>query len=381
MKIAVLGAGLVGGPMARDLAQDAGFEVTVVDLREDALSAVRATPEGARLRTAQVDLSARSEVQRLAREHDLVLSAVPGFMGFETLAAVLETGTSCVDIAFFAEDPLELGDLARRTGATAIVDMGVAPGIGSVLAGHAVAQLDDPKSILTYVGGLPRVRRWPYEYAAVFSPVDVIEEYVRPARYVEHGRLVVRPALSDPEYLDFPGVGTLEAFNTDGLRTMARTMNVPNMKEKTLRYPGHIEKMALLRESGFFGTEPIEVGGVTVRPVDVTAKLLFPMWKLGPGEADVTVLRVLVEGTKDGRRVRYAYDLLDERDAKTSVHSMARTTGYTATAAIRLLARGIYREPGVVAPELLGRRPECVTFLRGELAARNVVFHETITPL
>jgi saccharopine dehydrogenase-like NADP-dependent oxidoreductase len=380
MKIVVLGAGLVGAPMALDLAKTEGFEVTVVDLREEALERVA---RGTRIRGVKADLADTSEVQRLAAEHDLVLSAVPGFMGFATLRAILETSTSCVDIAFFPEDPLELDSVARRCSATAFVDMGVGPGMSSVLAAHAHAQLDTTDSILTYVGGLPRVRRWPYEYAAVFSPADVIEEYVRPARYVQNGHLVTRPALSDPELLDFPELGTLEAFNTDGLRTMARTLKVANMKEKTLRYPGHIEKMAVLRESGFFGTEPIEVGseGARIRPVDLTAKLLFPMWKLQPGEADVTVMRVIVEGTRLGKKTRWTYDLFDTYDAESQVHSMARTTGYTATAALRLLAKGLFTDKGVFPPELVGLRRPCVDFLRKELEQRGVVYRERVETL
>jgi lysine 6-dehydrogenase len=375
MKIVVLGAGLVGGPMALDLAKDNGFEITVADLRDEALERVA---RGTKIRIVKTDLSDVAEVSRLAHEHDLVLSAVPGFMGFATLKAVLETGTSCVDIAFFPEDPLELDSVAKKHSATAFVDMGVGPGMSSVLAGHAYSQLDTTDSILTYVGGLPRVRRWPYEYAAVFSPIDVIEEYVRPARYVENGHLVTRPALSDPELLDFPVVGTLEAFNTDGLRTMAKTMKVPNMKEKTMRYPGHIEKMALLRATGFFGTEPIDVGGVKVRPLDVTAKLLFPMWKLQPGEADVTVMRVIVEGTKAGKRTRWTFDLFDTFVNESGVHSMARTTGYTATAAIRMLGKGMFTDKGVFPPELVGLRRPCVDFLLKELKARKVVYVEKV---
>jgi lysine 6-dehydrogenase len=378
MKIVVLGGGLVGGPMAKDLAKDGNFEVTVADIRDEALERVA---RGTKIRIVKSDLSDPAEVARLANEHDLVLSAVPGFMGFATLRAVLETGTSCVDIAFFPEDPLELDSLAKKHSATAFVDMGVGPGMSSVLAGHAHAQLDTTTSILTYVGGLPRVRRWPYEYAAVFSPIDVIEEYVRPARYVENGHLVTRPALSDPELIDFPVVGTLEAFNTDGLRTMARTMKVPNMKEKTMRYPGHIEKMAVLRETGFFGTELIDVGGTKIRPLDVTAKLLFPMWKLQPGEADITVMRVIVEGTKNGKRMRWTYDLFDTFDADSGVHSMARTTGYTATAAVRMLFRGMFTDKGVFPPELLGPRRPCVDFLLAQLKERNVVYRETIETL
>jgi saccharopine dehydrogenase-like NADP-dependent oxidoreductase len=377
MKIVVLGAGLVGGPMAMDLAKDPGNEVLVADISEEALDRVTAK---ARVKTQRADLSRQDEVQTLAKQADIVLSAVPSSMGFRTLEAVIETGKDVVDIAFSAENPLDLDALARRTGSTAIVDMGVQPGMGSVLAGHALSQLDQTDSILSYVGGLPRQRRWPYEYKAVFAPMDVIEEYVRPARYVENGKLVVRTALSDPELLDFPDVGTLEAFNTDGLRTMATTLagKVPNMKEKTLRYPGHIEKMRLLRETGFFSTDPIDVNGTPVRPLDLTAKLLFPMWKLEPGEADVTVLKVIVEGVKAGKRTRLTYDLFDTFDIATGVHSMARTTGYTATAAVRMLGKKIFTKKGVFPPELVGFERTCVEFLLGELRARGVIYKETI---
>jgi saccharopine dehydrogenase-like NADP-dependent oxidoreductase len=376
MKIAVLGAGLVGSPMALDLAKDPAFEIAVADVRAEPLERLAQTP---RIRASRIDLSQPSALQAHVQDADVVLSAVPGFMGYRTLETLLEMGKKVVDIAFFPEDPLSLDALAKKTGGMAIVDAGVAPGMSSVLAMHASSQLDDTTSILTYVGGLPRVRRWPYEYRAVFSPIDVIEEYTRPARYVENGHLVVRPALSDPEYLHFPEVGTLEAFNTDGLRTMAATMRVPNMKEKTLRYPGHIEKMALLRETGFFGTEPVDVGGAPVRPIDLTAKLLFPMWKLEPGEADVTVLKVIIEGTKSGKRTRVTYDLFDTYDALTGVHSMARTTGYTATSAVRMIAKGLFgSEPGVFPPELVGRSRSCVEHLLSELRLRGVIYDETI---
>jgi len=299
-------------------------------------------------------------------------------MGFRTLQAVLEADKNVVDIAFFPEDPFALDGLARAQGVTALVDCGVAPGMSNVLTGYSRHRLDEVLSVLIYVGGLPEVREWPYEYKAVFSPVDVIEEYIRPARYVQNGALVVRPALSDPELINFPGLGTLEAFNTDGLRTLIGTIAAPDMKEKTLRYPGHIEKMAVLRETGFFSQDEIEVGGVRIRPLDVTAKLLFPKWKMGPGDRDVTVMKIVVEGKKDGRSRRFTYDLLDRFDEAKGVHSMARTTGYTATVAARMLARGLFAEKGVFAPESVGRRPDCVAFLLAGLKERRIVYHETI---
>ena len=230
--------------MALDLAADTNFEVTVADLNPMALQQlmVRQSPATNGLKTIIADLSDPANVGNLVAGFDMVINAVPGFMGFQTLKAIIGAGKNVVDIAFFIEDPFELDELARRNNVTAIMDMGVAPGMCNVLIGYADHLLDETDNILYMVGGLPEIREWPYEYKAVFSPVDVIEEYTRPARYIENGKLIVKPALSDPELLNFPGIGTLEAFNTDGLRSLAHTVKCPNMKEKTLRYPGHIEK-------------------------------------------------------------------------------------------------------------------------------------------
>ena len=375
MKIIVLGAGLVGGPMARDLAAGPDFEVTVADRDEEALAALQTL---APVTTLVKDLGDPAAVTDLVKDFDMVVGAVPGFMGYRTLEAVIEAEVPVVDIAFFAEDPFGLDALAREKGVTAVVDCGVFPGMGSALIGRVARQLDRVEDVLTYVGGLPEVRIWPWEYKAVFSPVDVIEEYVRPARYIENGAAVTRPALSDPELIDFVGVGTLEAFNTDGLRTLADTIGAPNMKEKTLRYPGHIAKMEVLREAGFFATEPVQVDGREVRPLDVTAQLLFPAWKLEPGEGDLTVMQIIVEGEKDDRRLRYTYDLLDRFDHDLGITSMARTTGYTATMAVRLLAAGLYTESGITPPEYLGRVPGCVPFLLEGLARRGVEYRESL---
>ncbi len=374
-RIVVLGAGLVGGPMAVDLAEDREFEVNVADINATLLERLK---ERNGLRTLLRDLSQPEAVRDLAKAHDLVLSAVPGFLGFNTLKAVIEAGRSVVDIAFSPEDPFTLDELARRNEVTALVDCGVAPGMSNVLAAHAASCLDDVRDVSIYVGGLPEVREWPYEYKAVFSPVDVIEEYVRPSRQLQNGALVVRPALSDPELLDFPGLGTLEAFNTDGLRTLLKTISAPNMNEKTLRYPGHIAKMAVLRETGFFSRAEIEVNGMRVRPLDLTAKLLFPKWKMNGGDRDITVMKVIVEGRKAGEAKRYTYDLLDRFDASTGTHSMARTTGYTATMAVRMLAQGFYSRRGIVAPEFVGRHPDCVRFLLDGLRERGVIYRESV---
>jgi len=381
MEIIVLGAGLVGGPMALDLSGDAKFNVTVADINEPALENLvkRQQSPASGLKTIVADLSDPERVAFLVAGFDMVINAVPGFMGFQTLKAIIGAGKNVVDIAFFIENPFELDELARRNNITAVMDMGVAPGMCNVLIGYADHMLDETENILYMVGGLPEIRQWPYDYKAVFSPVDVIEEYTRPARYIENGKLITKPALSDPELLDFPGIGTLEAFNTDGLRSLTHTLQCPNMKEKTLRYPGHIEKMRVLRETGFFSQEEIEVKGILIKPMDLTAKLLFPKWKLMEGEVDITVMQVMVEGKKNGKMTRYTWDLFDKYDPATRIHSMARTTGYAATVALRMIAEGLYTRKGLSFPEYIGKQPECVAYLMNGLKERGVVYRETVS--
>ena len=378
MKIGVFGSGLVGSTMAKDLADEKDWKITVLDASEKSLDKLRSDK---RLTLVCADLSKGSKVKELASGFDLVIGALPGFMGFETVKSVIEAKRNIVDISFFPENSLLLDKLAKENGVTAIVDCGVAPGCSNMLSARGIELLDSADTCLCYVGGLPKIRTWPYEYKIVFSAVDVIEEYTRPARYIENGALVTRPALSDPEFLDFDGIGTLEAFNTDGLRTLAETLKVPNMKEKTLRYPGHIEKMRVLRETGLFSKEPVQIGTASIRPLDFTAKLLFPMWKLKEGEEDFTVMRVIVEGKKHGKRTRITYDLLDRYDAKTGNTSMARTTGYSATVAARMLAAGVFNKKGVYPPEYFGMEEKAYKFMIDGMKARNINYTEKIEEL
>jgi lysine 6-dehydrogenase len=372
-RIVLLGAGRVGAGIARDLASE--FDVTVADASSHNLDRFR---DETGLTLAQVDVSDEAELRRLVEPADLVIGAVPGPLGFAVLRCVLEARKHVVDISFFEEDAFVLDELAVANGCVAIVDCGVAPGCSNLLLGLHAAEMDEVHSFWCGVGGLPVVREWPFEYKAPFSPVDVIAEYTRPARFRRGGVDVTMPALSEIELLNLPGVGTLEAFNTDGLRTLLKTMPVADMVEKTMRYPGHAERMSALRATGFFSDEPIGVtAGVAVRPIDVTGRLLFDAWQFGEGEADLTVMRIVIDGLTGDSRIRHTYDLLDHYDATTGTPSMTRTTGYTCTAAVRLLAAELYTRPGITPPELLGGAPGCAAFMLAELARRGVVFRHT----
>ena len=373
--ITVLGAGLVGLPMAQDLAEDREFRVTVADIRNERLAEIHRLHG---LDVIQADLTDEDQLKEAIRSADIVLSAVPGHMGFRTLRTIIDEGKHAVDIAFFPENLFLLDREAKEKGVTVISDIGVAPGMSNILSAHSHRQLGRTDRIRIYVGGLPVIRTQPYEYKAGFSPIDVIEEYTRPARYVRDGKVVTMPALSEPELLDFQGIGTLEAFNSDGLRSLIDTLPCPDMAEKTLRYPGHIEKIRLLRETGFFSAAEIEVNGKMIRPLDLTTRLLFPLWDLG-GDEDLTVMQVIVEGETDGKRTRITWDLLDRYDTGKGIHSMARTTGYTATAVVRLLSTGLYQRRGVSPPEYLAENAEHVDFILEKLKERGVIYRKSIT--
>jgi len=376
MKVTVLGAGMVGSTISKDLAQEPDIDVVVVDRRQEVL--VRLETE-ASVTGIQANLQEKGRVFSVVGDSDLVISAVPGFMGFETLREIIEAGKDVVDISFFGEDPFLLDDLAKSKGVTAVVDCGVAPGLCNIIAGYVYNLLEKVDRYVCYVGGLPQVRQWPFEYKAAFSPSDVLEEYIRPARFVEYGQEVVRPALSEIELIDFPDVGTLEAFNTDGLRTLRKTLDIPFMREKTLRYPGHANLVRVFRESGFFNATTVEVDGQRVKPLSLTSKLLFDQWRLEEGEADFTVMQVVIEGQKGGERVCYTYYLLDKYNEETQTTSMARTTGYTCTIVARQMIRGLFSQKGICPPEFIGQVMGCYDDLQAEYRKRNIQLLETIT--
>ena len=368
MKIAVLGAGMVGSAIAMDLASR--HHVTAFDVSNTNLELLK--KRNPRIETQQADLRDYVSYPQLLSSFDILVTAVPGFMGYKTLEASINCGKNIVDISFFPEDVLQLDKLAKEKGVTVITDCGVAPGMSNFIIGRYNEEMKID-SLEIYVGGLPKVRKKPFQYKAPFSPADVIEEYTRPARLMENGHIIVRPALSEVEWIQFENLGTLEAFNTDGLRSLLYTMpHIKNQKEKTMRYPGHVDIIVSLKESGFFNETPIDIDGTKVSPLKVTSQILFNEWKLGLEEEELTVMKVKLIGKKDDELKTMEWSLLDFYDHDTKISSMARTTGYTCTAAVNLLAQNLFAEKGVFPPELVGKYKNCFDFVLDYLKERKV---------
>lgn len=374
-KIVVLGAGRVGRIIARDLAEDPDLEVTVVDANEHNLGLIS---QKADVTTQKADLTESGTIGKVTEKSDLVVGALPGELGFNAMQAIIDHPKPYVDISFMPEDPRVLDQRAKAAGIPIVYDIGVAPGMSNLLIAKSVRELKKARYILYIVGGLPVVRHLPWEYEAPFSPKDVIEEYVRPARFKSGGFVRVRPALSDIENFEIPGIGTLEGFLTDGLRSLLDTIDCPNIEEKTLRYPGHAARIQLLKDAGFLDNRIIDVGEHSVTAREFTFKLLEPAWSGTEDSKEFTAMQVFVFGEGPKGDAQIVWNLLDRTDEIRGESSMARTTGFPAALVARyMLDSTASLKPGIYPPEKLAEIPFLVDNLLAALAARGVKYQRS----
>ena len=369
MKVLVVGSGKVGSEIARDLARSSEVDsVIVADAQPKNLKNVRGH---AKIRTRRLDISQRKPLLAAMRSVDLICGALPGRLGFQLMTYAVEAHRDLVDISYTPENPFKLHAEARDQENIIVPQCGVAPGFTNMCVGDASRRLGTITKVRVFVGGLPQKPTPPLNYRIVFSLEDVINEYSRPARIIENGREKLVDALSGRGVLNFPGVGRLEYFITDGLGSLPRSFpNVREMYEYTLRYPGHAEMMNTLRVLGFFGSKEVRVNGLAIIPRKLSIALLKGAMSLGRPE-DLLALRVEVEG-KFGKRSMLSYRILDYYDARSKVSAMARTTAYPCTSAALLVGQRKLRSVGVVPPEKIAKEPEHFGFVLSRLRSRGV---------
>jgi lysine 6-dehydrogenase len=378
MKVIVLGCGKIGAVIAHEFHRRVpASKVTMADIDGDRSRKAATAIPGAGWTT--IDTSDKGSLVEKIRGHELVLGALPGDYGYTAITAAVEAGVNMVDVSFTPEDPTKLDAEAKERGVTVIPDCGVAPGLSNMLVGYGASRLDKVDSAYVMVGGIPETPVPPLGYTITWSAEGLVDEYVRGARIVKDGKIVEVPALSGLEEITFPGVGTLEAFYTDGLRTLADTLpGVTEMWEKTLRYPGHVEKVRLLRDLGFFSDEPVMVQGVKVPPRLATARLLERSLRM-PDVGDLLAMQITVKGVKGGKRLGYVFQVLDRYDHEGKVSAMARTTGYTAAIVAGELASKKIKQTGVIPPEKLGMDQNFTKNLLSELRKLNIMVEENQT--
>ncbi len=377
MKIIVLGCGNIGSVVAKDLAESLpSAEIVVADIGKARAEEAAARIAQKNVAYMQADASKHSELVTTVEKFDLVVGALPGFMGFRACKASIEAKVDMVDVSFMPENITTLHKDALKANVCVIPDCGMSPGLGNILVGHAVSQLDEVESVHILNGGLPEKPLPPLDYIITWSAKDLIELCTRKPNIVQDGNKIQVAATSGLEEIVFPNVGKLQAFYTDGLRTLLHTVKVTrDMWEKSLRYPGHIEKMNLLEALGFFDEKLVEIGDVKVSPRSLTEKLLEMKLKK-PGTPDIVAMLVEVVGVSDAGRIRLRYQMLDRYDKKRHVTAMARTTAYTTSVVAQLVAKKVIEERGIMPPEKIGMNDKLYAKFMNMMRQRGVTVKE-----
>lgn len=378
MRIVVLGCGNIGTVVARDLAESLPkAEIVLADVDRNNVQDAASNVGLKNLGWMQVDAAKHLELSTKLKNFDVVIGALPGKFGYRACKASIAAKVDMVDVSYMPEDVMSLNGVASKTGVSIIPDCGMSPGLCSMLVGRGVSKLDQVEKAYMLNGGLPETPVPPLGYVVTWSVKDLIDMYVRKVNILKDGKITQVEPLSGLEELDFPGVGKLEAFYTDGLRTLLYTIKAKDMWEKTLRYPGHVEKIKLLKALGFFDSDAIEIGKAKVEPREVTADLFAR--KLKRKIPDIVVICVKVSGKRGGRHIGHVYHVFDHYDNERQVTSMARTTAYSTSIVAQLLAQKAIEEKGVIPPERLGMNERLFKRFIDEMKKRGIVVKEEET--
>ena len=369
MKILVVGCGKVGSEIARDLAMEEEVDsVVAADASSDNLRGLKSI---GKMKTLRLDISQRNRVRQTMRGVDLVCGALPGRLGFQVMTCAVEAGVDLVDISYTPENPFNLHKEALEKEIALVPQCGVAPGLSNMFVGDAARRFAKIRRVRIFVGGLPQKPVPPLNYRIVFSLEDVINEYSRPVHVIENGQKKQVEPLTGRGFLNFPGVGRLEYFLTDGLGSLPRSFpKVQEMSELTLRYPGHAEMMNTLRALGFFDRGKVSVDGVEIEPRRLALSLLSDAMTLG-GPEDLLAMKVEVEDGS-GRSKRVVYHVLDYYDGRRKVSAMSRTTAYPCTSVALLVGSKKLDGKGVITPEKIAHNKGYFDYILSRLEKRRV---------
>jgi len=367
MNICILGCGMQGRVIAWDLAK-AGHNVKVLDSNHKNFKNLKNLPN---IKTRKFDVRERQKLIKLLKKFDVVVGALPSSLGFYSMKCAVDAGIDMVDISYLPEDPFKLDKIARVKKVKIVPDAGFAPGLSNILIGEAYEKLKPIDRIRILAGGIPQNPIPPFNYRITWSPADLIEEYLRPARIRKNFRTVKVDSLSGIEEFDLKKIGTFECFYTDGLRTLLKTFkDIRNMGEKTIRYPGHAVLFKEMIDRGFFSEKPLKFFTLNTTAKEITLKGLQKILSKGD-EKDMSIL--IVELTSLARPYRgqiKRYTCIDYYDEKNKITSMARMTGYTCSIITQCIKD--YPGFGIIPPEYLGMDKNICSFIKQELKKRAI---------
>jgi len=362
MKVCVIGAGMQGRVVARDLVNN-GHKVTIID---NNITYLRQLKKNLKVDAKQFDVTYKIKFIKFIKNFDIVVGALPAALGYYTMDCAIRAGVDLVDMSFSIEDPILLDEKAKLEQIRIVPDAGFAPGLSNILIGETYKDFGGIESVKIRAGGIPQKPEPPFNYRLTWSHDDLIEEYTRPARIVRNYDVKTVEALSGVEKLTVPEVGRLECFYTDGLRTLLKTIReARTMEEKTIRYPGYAKIFKTIIDCGFLSNQSVSCGKRLIKVKDATTEFLRNVLSKGD-ERDVSIL--IIEIKKGSKKRRHV--CIDYFDDKGGVTSMARMTAYTCSIITQCIKT--YPHYGVIPPEYLGMDEELSHFIRGELERRSI---------
>jgi lysine 6-dehydrogenase len=357
MNVLILGAGMMGRAIAYDLSLFSGFEkISIGDNDIQTRSSANEFLKGANVNVIPVNAENSNEVKKQLQNVDVVISALPYRFNYGLAKIAIQTKTHLVDLGgnnTIVENERNLFSKAEKNAVTIIPDSGLAPGLVSIITRDIVDHMDTVDTVKLRVGGLPRYPQPPLNYQIVFSPYGLINEYVEDAIILDSGKILEKKSMTEVESLEFPKpFGTMEAFLTSGgCSTLPYTYTtmIKYLDYKTIRYPGHCEKIKAFLELGLADETKMNLNGHAVAPRDVFVSLLT---KNVPTKGeDVVLLKVLSQGTKNGMKRSREYLMIDYYDTKHTITAMMRTTGYPVAITAQMIEDGTIQERGVFCPE------------------------------
>ena len=380
MKVVVLGAGLMGKEIARDLVGSEEVEtVFLADVSVDHAKGFVDTLNTKKVEVVQLDADCDEDLRKVIGYGDVVINALFYTFNERVAKAAIDAGVHAVDlgghIGGITESILQLNDLAAEKGVTIIPDLGVAPGMANIVTGYGATKLDQVESIKLYIGGIPTEPKPPLHYTRVFSLDGVFDHYTEPSKMIQKGELTEVASLTGIEPIYFDEFGVLEAFYTSGgISTLYKTFpNVKTLEYKTIRYKGHADQFKLLADLGFLDkNNTVEAGGHEVNVREVTREVLKKKLELGK-KVDAVLLRAIISGEKSEEQITYEYEMVVRKDLENNVTAMARATASTISVVAQMIGKGTITDRGVFAPESIVPGREFI----GEMAKRGVDIKET----
>lgn len=386
MKVVQLGCGTCGLVCAEHLAKNRNVDhLILADMRIEGAQALADRLQNDKVSVKKVDGTKREELEKLLSDRDIVIATMPWRLNKLAMEVATKTGTNYVDFGmpFDSTGPEfdKYAKMCQDAGISALLGMGVEPGISDVFAMHAASKLDRSDEAHVYDGDTAHIEG--VEIFSPWSPIDMLDETSTPAAVFREGKIEFVPPLSMKQTYDFPEpVGRLTVYKTNHDETYFMPMEIKTLKNASfnIAIDDNFAQMAvILRKIGLLSKDPVDVRGVKVRPLDVVAALMPTPANLASQVKGDACFAVEVSGLREGKKTKVRIWMMMSHE-KTSELYGTNATGYLVgtggAIATEMLIEGEVKKKGFVIPEQLPTD----SFL-GRLGPKGLKFNEEIIPL